>query len=57
MSRTVSIVLAGYEVPFLFPWRLILLTLPAVVMVALLAAWMPARRAVQMQVIEAIGYE
>jgi putative ABC transport system permease protein len=57
MSRTVSIVLAGYGVPFFFPWELILLTLPVVVMVALLAAWMPARRAVQMQVIEAIGCE
>jgi ABC-type antimicrobial peptide transport system permease subunit len=57
MSHTVSTVLAGYEIPFYFPWRLILETLPAVVAVSLLAAWTPARHAMQMVVIEAIGYE
>jgi putative ABC transport system permease protein len=57
MSHTVSTVLAGYEIPFYFPWRLILETLPAVVAVSLLAAWIPARHAMQMVVIEAIGYE
>jgi ABC-type antimicrobial peptide transport system permease subunit len=57
MSRTVSTVLAGYEVPFYFPWLLILGTLPAVIAVSLLAAWIPARHAMQLSVIEAIGYE
>jgi putative ABC transport system permease protein len=57
MSHTVSTVLAGYEIPFYFPWLLILETLPAVVAVSLLAAWIPARHAMQMVVIEAIGYE
>jgi len=57
MSRTVSTVLAGYDVPFYFPWMLVLATLPAVVAVSLLAAWIPARHAMQMSVIEAIGYE
>jgi putative ABC transport system permease protein len=57
MSHTVSTVLAGYEVPFYFPWRLILESLPAVIAVSLLAAWVPARRAMQVPVIEAIGYE
>jgi putative ABC transport system permease protein len=57
MSRTVSTVLAGYEVPFYFPWTLVLETLPIVVVVSLLAAWIPARHAMQMSVIEAIGYE
>jgi putative ABC transport system permease protein len=57
MSHTVSTVLAGYEVPFYFPWLLILETLPAVIAVSLLAAWAPARRAMQVPVIEAIGYE
>jgi putative ABC transport system permease protein len=57
MSHTVSTVLAGYEVPFYFPWRLVLEAIPAVVAVALLAAWIPARHAMQMVVIEAIGYE
>ena len=57
MSRTVSTVLAGYDVPFYFPWMLVMGTLPAVVAVSLLAAWIPARHAMQMSVIEAIGYE
>jgi putative ABC transport system permease protein len=57
MSHTASTVLAGYEVPFYFPWLLILESLPAVIAVSLLAAWAPARRAMQAPVIEAIGYE
>ena len=57
MPHTESIVLAGYEVPFVFPWSVIGLSVPAVIAVALIAAWMPARRAMQTQVIEAIGYE
>ena len=57
MSHTVSTVLAGYEVPFYFPWVLILETIPAVVAVSLLAGWAPARHAMQAPVIEAIGYE
>lgn len=57
MSRTVSTVLAGYDVPFYFPWVLILEAFPAVVLVSLLAGWAPARHAMQAPVIEAIGYE
>jgi putative ABC transport system permease protein len=56
-SHTVSMVLAGYMVPFKFPWALVLWTFPAVVVTALLAGWLPARHAMRMQVIEAIGYE
>ena len=57
MSHTVSTALVGYNVPFVFPWLLVLQSLPAVMAVSLLAAWGPARRASRMQVIEAIGYE
>jgi putative ABC transport system permease protein len=57
MVHTVSMVLAGYSVPFYFPWRMILLSVPIVVVGALLAAWWPAEHAVNKQVIEAIGYE
>ena len=57
LSHTVSTVLAGYDVPFYFPWLLILETFPAVVAVSLLAGWIPARHAMQAPVIEAIGYE
>jgi putative ABC transport system permease protein len=57
LSRTVSTVLAGYDVPFYFPWLLILETFPAVVAISLLAGWIPARHAMRASVIEAIGYE
>ena len=57
LSHTVSTVLAGYDVPFYFPWLLVLETFPAVAAVSLLAGWIPARHAMQRPVIEAIGYE
>jgi putative ABC transport system permease protein len=57
MSHTISTVLAGYDVPYNFPWKLILESFPVVIAVSLLASWLPARRATQIQVIEAVGYE
>jgi putative ABC transport system permease protein len=57
MSHTVSEVLAGYSVPFFFPWKFVLLSVPVVILVSLAAALWPARNAACMQVIEAIGYE
>jgi putative ABC transport system permease protein len=57
MSHTVSVVLAGYSVPFYFPWEFVLLSVPVVTVVSLAAGWWPARNAACMQVIEAIGYE
>jgi putative ABC transport system permease protein len=57
MSHTVSMVVTGYSVPFYFPWLLVSCTLPAVMAASLIAAWLPARRAMRLQVIEAIGYE
>jgi putative ABC transport system permease protein len=57
MSHAVSVVLVGYTVPFYFPWKFILLSVPVVVVVSLTAGWWPARQAARMQVIEAIGYE
>ncbi len=56
-SHTVSTVLAGYEIPFSFPWAMVAISFPAVSAVALVAAWIPARHAMQQEVIEAIGYE
>jgi putative ABC transport system permease protein len=57
MSHTVSEVLAGYSVPFYFPWEFVLLSVPVVIAVSLAAGLWPARNAACMQVIEAIGYE
>jgi ABC-type antimicrobial peptide transport system permease subunit len=49
--------LAGYSVPFYFPWEFVLLSVPVVTAVSLAAGLWPARHAASMQVIEAIGYE
>jgi putative ABC transport system permease protein len=57
LTHAVSIALAGYHIPFYFPWPLVLWSLPFVVAASLLAGWWPASRAVRMQVVEAIGYE
>jgi putative ABC transport system permease protein len=57
LVRTAAMLFAGFSIPFTFPLPLILMTLPVVVVIALMAAWWPARRAVQLQVVEAIGYE
>jgi putative ABC transport system permease protein len=57
LVRTAATIIGGYTVPFHFPATLIALTLPIVVVIALAAAWWPARRAVNLRVIEAIGYE
>jgi putative ABC transport system permease protein len=57
LVRTAAVLLAGFTIPFAFPLSLIVMTLPLVVAIALVAAWWPARRAVQLKVVEAIGYE
>jgi putative ABC transport system permease protein len=57
LVRTVSTMIGGYTIPYLFPSALILLTIPLVTAIAIAAAWWPARQAVNSPVIEAIGYE
>jgi putative ABC transport system permease protein len=57
LVRTAAVLLAGFTIPFTFPLSLIVMTLPVVMIIALVAAWWPARRAVQLNVVEAIGYE
>lgn len=57
LSRTVSTMLAGYAVPFYFPWRLIVISAPVAAVVALLAGWWPARGALRHSVVRSLGYE
>ncbi|MBI3949204.1 MAG: FtsX-like permease family protein [Acidobacteria bacterium] len=57
LVRIAAVLYAGFTIPFTFPLSLIVMTLPLVVVIALVAAWWPARRAVQLNVVEAIGYE
>jgi putative ABC transport system permease protein len=57
LTRTAAAMIGGYTIPFAFPLKIILFALPIVLTIALLAAWWPARRAVNLRVVEAIGYE
>ncbi len=57
LVRTASNIIAGVSLPFRFPLQLILTSLPVALVVAMLAAWVPARRAVKLQVIAALGAE
>jgi putative ABC transport system permease protein len=57
LVRIAAVLLAGFSIPFTFPLSTIVMAVPLVVGIALLAAWWPARRAVELNVVEAIGYE
>jgi putative ABC transport system permease protein len=57
LTRTASAMIGGYTIPFAFPATIVLIASPIVLAIALLAAWWPARRAVNLKVVEAIGYE
>jgi putative ABC transport system permease protein len=57
LVRTAARIIAGFSIRFQFPLSLVLITLPIVLVVALLAAWWTAQRAMRLRVVEAIGYE
>jgi putative ABC transport system permease protein len=57
LVRTAASMIGGFTIPFAFPWGLILISLPLVLLIALAAAWWPARRTMNLKVVEAISYE
>jgi putative ABC transport system permease protein len=57
LVRTAASMIGGFTIPFAFPWALILGSLPLVLLIALAAAWWPARRTMNLKVVEAISYE
>jgi putative ABC transport system permease protein len=57
LVRTAARIIAGFSLRFQFPMSVVLITLPVVLVVALLAAWWTAQRAMRLRVVEAIGYE
>ena len=57
MTHTIATVFGGYTIPFYFPGRLMLLSVPVVTVVAIAAAWWPARVASRMNVVASIGSE
>jgi len=57
LVRIAARIIAGFSLRFVFPVTVVLVTLPVVLVVALLAAWWTAQRAMRLRVVEAIGYE
>jgi putative ABC transport system permease protein len=57
LVRTASTMIGGFTIPFSFPVGIVLIALPIALVIALAAAWWPARKAVNLRVVEAIGYE
>ena len=57
LVRLVALILGGFTIPFDLSFSLIFGTLPVVVVIALIAAYWPAHRAVNLKIVEAIGYE
>lgn len=57
LVRTAATMVGGFTIPFRFPLTIVLIALPIALIIALAAAWWPARKAVSLRVVEAIGYE
>jgi putative ABC transport system permease protein len=57
LVHTAAMIIGGFIIPFNFSVTLVLVILPIVILVAIAAAWWPARSAVNLKVVEAIGYE
>lgn len=57
LVATAAKVIAGFTLPLVFPLGIALLALPVVLFLALVSAWLPARHAARLRVVEAIGYE
>ncbi len=55
--HTAAKAVAGFNLPFHFPTNLVLISIPVVIAVSLLSAWLPARSGSRLPVIEAINYE
>ncbi len=51
------VIIAGFSLPFRFPYTLVLISIPVVIIVALFSAWLPARQAANLDPAEAIEYE
>ena len=57
MSQTAASIFGGYSIPFYLPGELVASSVPIIGIVALAAAWWPARLASRTNVVSAIGSE
>ena len=51
------VVITGFSLPFRFPYVLVAISLPIVIIASLLSAWLPAKLASRLEIAEAIEYE
>ncbi len=54
---TAAKVVAGFSIRMKFPISMVLAAVPFVILFAIISAWLPARKAARLNVVEAIGYE
>lgn len=57
LITTAAKVVAGFSLPYYYSYTLLAVSIPTVIVIAVLSAWFPARKAARLQVAEAIGYE
>jgi putative ABC transport system permease protein len=57
LVKTAATIISGSSLPFRFPLDIIVASVPLAALLAIAAAWWPARQAVRLKVVEAIGYE
>lgn len=57
LVNTAAKVVAGFDLRIVFPYTVAAVSIPLVVIVAIVSAWIPARRAAHLNVVDAIGYE
>lgn len=50
-------IIAGYSLPLVFPTSVLLIAIPAIILIAVISAAVPARNAARSNVVEAIGCE
>lgn len=57
MEGPLAELFTGWIMPHLYPWEILLQLLVALPLISALAAWIPARQAGKMKIVEAIEYE
>jgi putative ABC transport system permease protein len=57
VNNTLSVQQSGWYVPYIFPWLLVVSMIPAMLLVAIVAAWFPSSLAVRTRLSEALAYE
>jgi len=55
--KTAAKAVAGFDLPLVLPYRMVVVAVPLIIAIAMLSAWLPAWKAARLQVTEAIGYE